>query len=1222
MLNFIAFAGAANAASAFSNSLKGYDGDTYLNPAILDGSGLEPSRLPGADWHWELIAFDATGATYGINGNDANWRGRNTLNTVDGDYNTASFTATVTVDRTAANGTNFGSVFLGLGTAGRGWRDVPDREETDNAAIIFELEEFAVGGSSSAAWGTNVDAGYTEVNSAAMSTGTGLIQLKMDFDAVAQTAAFSIDYGADGTYEDIFAAFDVSAVLAEMVAGDAASIYFGTDNSATMSDFSVSVVGVPTRVFSITGSESPVIHSPGDVIRVTVSFSDTVTLSQAGDAKLQLDLGGIMVDAVHTGSLEGTSLTFQATAPSNTVMDAKVVSNSLQLLNGATLLGSDSEPVNLDHDEVALPNDQINNERLSVYPSVSGLDSSPHYSFRVHEVGSDEWMTPFAWLTYCKEGADNYKDWAIGGWSQTYCNFEMANNVPIEVEITKLDSATGLPVDIKTAVAHPRRRVKSWRVENGKAYVIFENPVLFAVDIDGALDETIAPRAVVSGTDEEKFPYRGTNAIHTVTIFANPFILDKPDLSDTNNVYAVEPGEIPPEDGSWTTLYFKPGVHRIFDGADYDWREFFRVHANKSYYIPGDAIVHGNMTNDRDDEDAQNIRIFGHGTLSGERVPHPDGGFGVDGTAGWPCSPVWIGGAQGCKVEGVTFADGAFHTVALAGSNTTDPAKFNYVRWAKTITWRDNGDGIQSRPGNYIEDCFMRCQDDGSYIDGMGLSRNVYWTDVNGGVLRCTFITARDHESIPGGYLYVEDIDIIYARSYNNDNVWHGVITLPSGADSKDGNTGSRVVFRNINVEDPLPGRKLFAWDSRDKVGDIAGVRFENVRAAAPHVFGAQDNILGTTNCHIRNLIFDNVTLAGKHYDSLDDFEHNEYVYDFNFVNTAPETMTYLNNSGYGKWYLNDDWDRGVEPADNDLVNHTAVADVLKVDAPAYAGSLIVAHADTAAVEVDIPFDGRFAISSSLVIGTNAAAPGKLELNRGLLSVGSFCQVAENSIVNLNGGSFQVEGDDSAALVMDNTALMQIAGGLLQWKGNRISDLDPLISSGVIRAVNGPTNMLSESWDASWTNGSNILFADYNDVSNGYTTLWAFDAEPPVSGYDAFSDQYALIEGSEGDDDQDGLSNLGEYALNGNPTNEDDTGLVEMQVDSSLFTFVHASNVVDSTLVYRLLDKTNLVSGITHTNNWDSQTIGLPGGDYAVVSNYYAVGEQEQRFIQLHVEQE
>ena len=43
----------------------------------------------------------------------------------------------------------------------------------------------------------------------------------------------------------------------------------------------------------------------------------------------------------------------------------------------------------------------------------------------------------------------------------------------------------------------------------------------------------------------------------------------------------------------------------------------------KDYYIPGDAIVYGTMNNNRVWNDGHNIRIFGHGTLSGERHPHP-----------------------------------------------------------------------------------------------------------------------------------------------------------------------------------------------------------------------------------------------------------------------------------------------------------------------------------------------------------------------------------------------------------------------------------------------------------------------------------------------------------------------------------------------------------------------------------------------------------------------
>ncbi|WP_136080511.1 hypothetical protein [Pontiella desulfatans] len=104
------------------------------------------------------------------------------------------------------------------------------------------------------------------------------------------------------------------------------------------------------------------------------------------------------------------------------------------------------------------------------------------------------------------------------------------------------------------------------------------------------------------------------------------------------------------------------------------------------------------------------------------------------------------------------------------------------------------------------------------------------------------------------------------------------------------------------------------------------------------------------------------------------------------------------------------------------------------------------------------------------------------------------------------------------------------------------------------------------------------------------------------------------------DFDNDHLSNLAEYALNGNPTNSSDNGLINVEVDESAFTYVHASNAVDGSLVYRLLERTNLVTGISNTNNWDSQTFGPAIDGYAMVSNHYGVGDEGQRFIQLQVE--
>ena len=104
--------------------------------------------------------------------------------------------------------------------------------------------------------------------------------------------------------------------------------------------------------------------------------------------------------------------------------------------------------------------------------------------------------------------------------------------------------------------------------------------------------------------------------IHTLTIFANPFIDDEPDIFD-EGVLAIEPGEEVPTEGDWHTLYFMPGLHNV--GLD------FRIHSNRwflfsldeitmslnrSYYIPGDAVVFGTINNGEraHNEDGSNIR--------------------------------------------------------------------------------------------------------------------------------------------------------------------------------------------------------------------------------------------------------------------------------------------------------------------------------------------------------------------------------------------------------------------------------------------------------------------------------------------------------------------------------------------------------------------------------------------------------------------------------------
>jgi len=504
---------------------------------------------------------------------------------------------------------------------------------------------------------------------------------------------------------------------------------------------------------------------------------------------------------------------------------------------------------------------------LNVYDPVPGLDPSPYYDIRVKEKGKDHWIKTFPLITECTDA----KNCGFGGiadhlknWSNTYVNFEMKDGLEIEVEVRMLFGNQ----TISKAVVHPNAAVQDCHWQDGKAYVTISKPGLFAIDINGQMDDQ----------DTGKIPktrgYYDGPPIHTVTIFANPFIEDKPSLED-EGVYQVNPGEVPPSEGDWHTLYFLPGVHDL--GLS------FRLHSNKSYYIPGDAIVYATLNNQEDWDDGHDIHIYGHGTLSGENYPHPnDENPPVPEKQYWTHSPVRIRGAFNTKVEGITIINSAFHSVHTIA--TYDPSRPTDLKWLKIFTWRANGDGIGSHANDLMEDCFVRTQDDSFYVTGRGMRRNVIWNDSNGSAWVFSHIGQKTMNTHDVG---IEDCTVIYARAH-----WHhwsggNIFNMRSAGEGEGGYT---VYFRNIKVEDPRPTLQAFKlfmealepYDHGRKrgPGDLHGIIFENVTIAAPSVLDEPDILWGTEDALIYGLQFYNVKIGDKSIESIDHFMHNEFVFE------------------------------------------------------------------------------------------------------------------------------------------------------------------------------------------------------------------------------------------------------------------------------------------------------------------------------------------------------
>jgi hypothetical protein len=504
------------------------------------------------------------------------------------------------------------------------------------------------------------------------------------------------------------------------------------------------------------------------------------------------------------------------------------------------------------------------NDGLRVDPPVPGLAPSTHYQVRLRPAGgADAWRSAFVWESACKSippKTDAYFQ-HLAGWTHAYVNFEITG--PVEAEIARAD---GRP--IRSAAVHPARKASACAVVDGKAIVRLDHPCQVAVDIDGRMDSQDTGKG-----------YQGP-PIHTISLFANPPLDGKPAPGDPG-VRTVKPGETPPSDGPWTTLAFLPGVHDV--GLA------FPLRANRNYYIPGDAIVYGTFSN-RKWGDGRGIRIFGQGTLSGARLRHPkyldppvpakDHGL---------YRPIELVGTTDTRVEGITIADSANHSLMLIHPYLAGHP--NEVKWTKILTWRANGDGINPFGNTSIEDCFLRTQDDSLYVNGLGIRRCVLWNDANGSSFVLSSLS-----QLAGRKMVVEDCDVIYSRA-----MWHhwtgGRVFNMRGEGG--GAAGAGVVFRNIRIEDPRPTLQQFfvcmkvpapyskQGESR-KPGDLSGILFQNLSIAAPSVLGEPQILRGQPEARIRDLRFENLTLAGKPVTGPEFFTTDEFVDGLRFTQESP----------------------------------------------------------------------------------------------------------------------------------------------------------------------------------------------------------------------------------------------------------------------------------------------------------------------------------------------
>ncbi len=219
-------------------SLKDWTGTSQSNrPAqasFLTTAGLEAAFVwAGGDGAWERVAFDASGATFGV-GNDSE-AGRNSIRTIENDYDSVSFDAFVTV---SSLGTNL-EAWLGLGNGDKYSWGGPS---ADSVFLNLRSNQFYQS--------TKVSGSGTNNNTVNGDFGaTAPIRMKMSYDATAKTATFSFDNNYNGTFS---ADYTLPAVSTSdlWTGSQSARVFFGARTNAVLSDFKVTKTTAPTSNFA------------------------------------------------------------------------------------------------------------------------------------------------------------------------------------------------------------------------------------------------------------------------------------------------------------------------------------------------------------------------------------------------------------------------------------------------------------------------------------------------------------------------------------------------------------------------------------------------------------------------------------------------------------------------------------------------------------------------------------------------------------------------------------------------------------------------------------------------------------------------------------------------------------------------------------------------------------------------------------------------------------
>lgn len=375
-------------------------------------------------------------------------------------------------------------------------------------------------------------------------------------------------------------------------------------------------------------------------------------------------------------------------------------------------------------------------------------------------------------------------------------------------------------------------------------------------------------------------------------------------------------------------------------------------------------------------------------------------------------------------------------------------------------------------------------------------------------------------------------------------------------------------------------------------------------------------------------------TLNGTEYTLYQwDYDDDGNINDIALV--APSAITVETNTwiavGDGDWNVAENWDLGRVPVATDaavLTNDVMVTVSDDQSAASFdmnAGTLRVDLGDLLGISENLVVDGGMvetrAGSSRLVVNGNFYGnAGLIRTIQGGVErvlIGGDMTASSNFRFDFNMnnteqsiGWITVDG----ALTLDNPDLTlrnfvhNDQETILLVRNSSTNDVTGWFASGVpsIYDLGGEDAYLLTLWD-------------YDN--DGYSNDVVLTTLAEIRGYDVWANDWGVDIGSNTNDyDGDGLDNLGEYGLGGDPTNSLDKGYVpSFFLSGEDMVYVHAQRTNDASLIYYLETCDNLVFG-SWTNAGYSVTGTNEISTFGFVTNLIPASDPNT-FVRLMIEE-